>query len=188
MNQSPVLMQSYFYDRALRQTRLLENIKEQSQQLQQIQAFDTTGGQDDPSCVAVKAVKLDFDLLRYACYFVERKFEEAARHDCARLIVESVLDPTGGTASGEHWRRWLSVAPCWPRLAETCWSSVLHEVTDLLIERLTASGLVANREMVREFEDLVSGLTVSDVLPAEIVTQFFAEGEDGGDDDAAGEN
>ncbi len=188
MTQSPVLLQSYFYDRSLRQTRLLENIKEQSQQLQQIQSIDTTEGQDDPSGVAVQAVKLDFDLLRYACYFVERKFEEAARHDCARLIVESVLDPTGGEASGEHWRRWLSVAPCWPQLAQACWSSVRNETTDLLIERLTASGLVINREMVRGIEDLVSGLTVGDVLPPAIVAQFFAEGNDGGDDGTAGEN
>ena len=183
MNQSPVLMQSYFFDRALRQSRLLENIKEQSQQLQQIQSIDTTGGQDDPSGVAVKSIKLDFDLLRYACYFVERKFEEAARHDCARLIVESVLDPTGGEASGEHWRRWLSVAPCWPQLAIACWSSVLNEVPDLLIERLTASGLVIDREMNQGIEDLVSGLTIADVLPAELVAQFFTETKDDADTD-----
>jgi len=185
MNQSPVLLQSYFYDRSLRQTRLLENIKDQSQQLLSI---DATGLQDDPSGVAVRAVKLDFELLRYACYFVERKFEEAARHDCARLIVESVLDQSGGTASGEHWRRWLSVAPCWPQLAIASWSSVLHEVPDLLIERLTASGLVIDREMTQGIEDLVSGLTIGDVLPSEIVAQFFGEGKDGGDDGGAGEN
>ena len=188
MTQSPVLLQSYFHDRSLRETRLLENIKDQSQQLQQIQSIDTTGGQDDPSGVAVKSIKLDFDLLRYACYFVERKFEEAARHDCARLIVESVLDQSGGTASGEHWRRWLSVAPCWPQLAIASWSSVLDEVPDLLIERLIASGLVIDREMVRGIEELVSGLTIGDVLPPALVAQFFGEGEDGGDDDAAGDN
>lgn len=185
MNQSPILLQSYFYDRPLRQTRLLENIKEQSQQLQSI---DITGFLGDPSGIAVQAVALDFDLLRYACYFVERKFEEAARHDCARLIVESVLDQRGGEASGEHWRRWLSVAPCWPQLAIACWSSVLREVPDLLIERLTASGLVIDREMNQGIEELVSGLTIADVLPAALVAQFFGEGEDGGDDDAAGDN
>lgn len=174
MNQSPVLMQSYFHDRSLRQTRLLENIKDQSQQLLSI---DATGLQDDPSGVAVRAVKLDFDLLRYACCFVERKFEEAARHDCARLIVESVLDQSGGTASGERWQRWLSLAPCWPRLAIACWSSVLNDVPDLLIERLTASGLVIDREMTPGIEELVLGLTIGEVLPAEIVAQFFAEGE-----------
>ena len=188
MNQSPVLMQTYFHDRYLRQTRLLEGIKEQSQQLQQIQSIDTTRGQDDPSGIAVRAIKLDFELLRYACYFIERKFEEAAHHDCARLIVESVLDPTGGEASGEHWRRWLSVAPCWPQLAEACWSSVLNEVPDLLIERLTASGLVIDREMTQGIEDLLSGLTIGEVLPAELVAQFFAAAEEVGDDDAAGES
>ncbi len=180
MNQSPILLQSYFYDRPLRQTRLLENIKEQSQQLQSI---DITGFLGDPSGIAVQAVALDFDLLRYACYFVERKFEEAARHDCTRLIVESVLDQRGGEASGEHWRRWLSVAPCWPQLAIACWSSVLNEVPDLLIERLTVSGLVINREMVRGIEELVSGLTISDVLPAELVAQFFTETKDDADSD-----
>ncbi len=65
---------------------------------------------------------------------------------------------------------------------------MLREVPDLLIERLTASGLVIDREMNQGIEELVSGLTIADVLPAALVAQFFGEGEDGGDDDAAGDN
>ena len=82
----------------------------------------------------------------------------------------------------------MSLAPCWPQLAEVCRSSVLNDVPELLIERLTASGLVIDRAAAQEIDNLVTGLTVSDVLPPEIVAQFFAEGKDGGDDDAEGES
>ncbi len=97
MSQSPVLMQFYFHDRYLRQARLLENIKEQSQHLQLIESEVL---RSDPGSLAEETVKLDFDVLRCACYFGERKFEEAARHDCTRLIVESIFDQTGGASVG----------------------------------------------------------------------------------------
>ncbi len=41
------------------------------------------------------------------------------------------------------------------------------------------SGILTDRAVIKEIECLVSGLTVGDVLPAEIVAQFFCRGKRG---------
>ena len=172
MSQSPVLMQSHFRERYFRSECLLENINDQSQHLRLLESAVL---QDDPSSIRDELSKLDFDFLRNACFFIERKITEAARTDCASLIVESVLDHSDGKVSGEHWCAWLSLAPYWPQLAEACWSTVLGDVTRLLVERLNISGVMIDRAAEQEIDVVVSSLSLGDVLPPQIMAQFFTE-------------
>ena len=172
MNRKTQWLQYQYNDWHFRQDRFLEKLGEQSQQLRLIESALV---QDDPIEINTKVAELNFELLRYACYSLEKRITEAATQDCAQLIANSVLDVSGGEDSGKQWSDWLSAAPCWSQLAKEQWTVAICTVTDLVVEKMGDAGISLDPTVAKELDSKVAQLTIRDVLPTELFTRVYSE-------------
>ncbi len=140
---------------------------------QKLRMAESASLQEEP--FDIKVAEFDFELLRYACAFLESRLEEAARHDCAQLIAESILDVSGGKEPNERWSSWLSTAPYWPQLAHSEWRSAVSKAADIVVGRLEAAGVNVNRAATNEIDNAVSELMLRDVLSPDVYARFFPE-------------
>ena len=170
MRQQLTLIQDRYRDWHLRSDGLMERLNNQTQHLQQLESALLLA---DTININTKVAELDFELLRYTCSFLETRFEEAARHDCAQLIVESILDVSGGKESGELWDNWLGSAPCWPPLAESQWYQARNKAAELLNERLKSTEVVMDQSALKEILRAMGELTLRELLSPEIYAEMF---------------
>ncbi len=147
MRQKIELQQDVFRSGCLSNENLIEHLQAQSFRLRDM-AFDESHANSLETSDTVP--QLDFSLLRYACALMVYRLEETAKHDCAQLIAESVLDVTGKDAR-QCWENWLESAPCWPRLASDKWSYAVVQAAEIVVEKLEALGVVAAGAMMHEF-------------------------------------
>ena len=172
MNQKPELLQQRFHDWHLRRERFWGSLNEQSQQLREI---ETALLQEDPFQINSRVVELDFEVLRYACYSLQTRIEDAALQDCARLIAKTVLDFSDGKVSGKFWENWLSAAPCWPRLAWDQWKSAQVKAYDLVVGELESEGVVVDACATKEIGRAVANLKLQDLLPPELFARVYSQ-------------
>ena len=175
MIHKPELLQLQFRNHDLRHENMVEHLHDQSDRLREIQ-FSIS--QEETFAQSNRVGELDFDLLRYACAHLATGVGEAAKHDCAELIVESLFDMTGKTAA-KYWELWLTQAPCWPLLAKEKWSYVLSRASKLVGIRLEAAGIVLTEVATTAIDCAVQRLRLEDLVPADVIVNAFpAESSD----------
>jgi len=169
MNNKLELLQLQFRNHDFKHKNMVEHLHDQADQLREIQ-FSMVQGETPAQSSQVGT--LDFDILRYACAHLAIGISEAAKHDCAELVVESLFDMTGKTAA-KYWESWLTQAPCWPLLANEKWSYVLSRASKLVGIRLEAAGIVLTEVATTAIDCAVQRLRLEDLVPADVIVNVF---------------
>jgi len=169
MGQRLELLQEQFRNFDFKHAHVVEHLHSQANQLLELHFFVARG---DANELSSQVADLDCDLLRCACAHMAASIGEAAKHDCARLVVESLFDMTG-TSAVKYWEAWLSHAPCWPLLAEGNWSYVLARASDLAQRRLETDGVAITDVARDQINGALTRLRLEDLLPAEVFAKAF---------------
>ncbi len=169
MNHKPELQQLQFRNHDFKYQNMVDHLHDQADQLREIQ-FSMVHGETLAQSSQVST--LDFDLLRYACAHLVIGISEAAKQDCAELVVESLFDMTGKTAA-KYWESWLTQAPCWPLLAKEKWSYVLSRASKLVGIRLEAAGIVLTEVAATAIDCAILRLRLEDLVPADVIVNAF---------------
>lgn len=169
MNNKQELLQLQFRNHDFKHNNMVEHLHDQADGLREIQ-FSMHQG--ETLALSSQVSELDFDLLRYACAHLATGISEAAKRDCAELVVESLFDMTGKTAA-KYWESWLTQAPCWPLLAKEKWSYVLSRASKLVGIRLEAAGIVLTEVATTAIDCAVLRLRLEDLVPVDVIANVF---------------
>ncbi len=168
MGQRLELLQEQFRNFDFKHAHVVEHLHSQANQLLELR-FSLAQGETNE--LSHQVADLDCDLLRCACAHMAASIGEAAKHDCARLVVESLFDMTG-TSAAKYWEAWLGHAPCWPLLAEGNWSYVLARASDLAQKRLEAAGITVAYTAKDQLDSAVMRLKLEDFLPIDVFAKI----------------
>ena len=171
MSQRLELLQEQFRNFDFKHAHVVEHLHSQANQLREIHFSLAQGGTNE---LSHQVADLDCDLLRCACAHMAASIGEAAKHDCALLVVESLFDMTG-TSAAKYWEAWLGHAPCWPLLAEGKWSCVLSRASELAQKRLETDGIAIADLARNHLDSAVMRLKLEDLLPEEMFAKIFPE-------------
>lgn len=181
MTQKTELKQRQFRHDCHQNQQFIEHLNGQCQQLGRVEVAMSEG---DLTEIHTRVSELDFHLIRYACFFLGWRTDEAAKHDCAELLAESALD-TSEKGGGDRRENWLDAAPCWPLLAKGKWPYAVSKAAEIIVQRLEAAGVNVNGVAVDEIEEAVSRMKLADLMLPAVFERFFPastddEGEPGG--------